>query len=244
MTCTQCGTLNEETAKECKRCKRPLTSLLTQGKIPCYIHTNREATSTCAASGVRICNQCIVNYNGLDYAVEFAPDEVQRAMPQRAAGYEAIPVLEGTNAEVASFGRRLGAWVIDAAVIVGATLFVYVVIQLFTGFGTAYILYEEREEPVGYWLLRIFAVVGTLGYVAFMTALDGQTLGKRATGIMVLRPDGHPIDLQMSLIRAAVAVVSLLALGIGFLWAIWDKDHQTWHDKVAGTSVFNWSEHL
>lgn len=31
--------------------------------------------------------------------------------------------------------------------------------------------------------------------------------------------------------------VSGLVLGIGFFWAIWDKDNQTWHDKIAGTVV-------
>ena len=89
MTCTQCGTLNDDTARECRKCKRSLTSLVAQGKIPCYIHTNREATSTCAASGVRICPQCTVTHNGLDYAAEYAPAEAQRAMP--GADLDAIP---------------------------------------------------------------------------------------------------------------------------------------------------------
>jgi uncharacterized RDD family membrane protein YckC len=24
---------------------------------------------------------------------------------------------------------------------------------------------------------------------------------------------------------------------LGFLWALWDKNNQTWHDKIAGTEV-------
>lgn len=31
--------------------------------------------------------------------------------------------------------------------------------------------------------------------------------------------------------------VSSLFLGLGMFWAIWDKDRQTWHDKIAGTVV-------
>ena len=77
-----------------------------------------------------------------------------------------------------------------------------------------------------------------------MTAIDGQTIGKRTAGIMVLRPDGHPIDLQTSLIRSGMGLISLLPLGLGFLWSLWDKDKQTWHDKVAGTSVFKWSQNV
>jgi uncharacterized RDD family membrane protein YckC len=26
-------------------------------------------------------------------------------------------------------------------------------------------------------------------------------------------------------------------LGLGYFWAIWDKDNQAWHDKIAGTVV-------
>ncbi len=31
--------------------------------------------------------------------------------------------------------------------------------------------------------------------------------------------------------------LSKLFLGLGFFWAIWDKDGQAWHDKIAGTVV-------
>ena len=31
--------------------------------------------------------------------------------------------------------------------------------------------------------------------------------------------------------------VSFLFFGLGFYWAIWDKDRQAWHDKIAGTLV-------
>ncbi|MEC8486226.1 MAG: RDD family protein, partial [Actinomycetota bacterium] len=32
-------------------------------------------------------------------------------------------------------------------------------------------------------------------------------------------------------------VISGQILYLGYLWMIWDKDRQTWHDKVAGTIV-------
>lgn len=31
--------------------------------------------------------------------------------------------------------------------------------------------------------------------------------------------------------------VSALVLYLGYLWAIFDKDRQSWHDKIAGTVV-------
>lgn len=237
MTCTQCGTLNDATARECKRCHRPLQSLAAQGKIPCYIHSNREATSTCAVSGFRICSQCTVTHNGIDYAAEFAPAEAQRVTDD----LKAIPVLETNVAAVATFGRRAAAWLIDAAVILGVVLVLYGIIELFTGFRTN-ILVDSKNEPVGFWLLRIVGVLGALAYATFMTALDGQTLGKRAMGIMVLRPDGHPLDFQTAAVRSAASLLSLIPLGLGFFWALWDIQKQTWHDKISETAVYDWSD--
>ena len=31
--------------------------------------------------------------------------------------------------------------------------------------------------------------------------------------------------------------MTALPLGLGYLWAIWDKQKQGWHDKMAGTVV-------
>lgn len=66
----------------------------------------------------------------------------------------------------------------------------------------------------------------------------GQTLGAMMTGIRVQRANGEPVDLGRSAARAAMAVVSGLALGLGYLWAAWDPEKRTWHDMVADTRVF------
>jgi uncharacterized RDD family membrane protein YckC len=38
-------------------------------------------------------------------------------------------------------------------------------------------------------------------------------------------------------VRTLVGYLSAFAVGLGFLWCIWDLEQQTWHDKVAGTVV-------
>lgn len=53
--------------------------------------------------------------------------------------------------------------------------------------------------------------------------VDADTLGKASTDKLVLRYVGY--------------YVSLLLLGLGFLWVAWDKRKQGWHDKIAGTLV-------
>jgi uncharacterized RDD family membrane protein YckC len=34
-----------------------------------------------------------------------------------------------------------------------------------------------------------------------------------------------------------MSIVSGAVIFIGYLWAFWDKNKQTWHDKVANTYV-------
>jgi uncharacterized RDD family membrane protein YckC len=45
------------------------------------------------------------------------------------------------------------------------------------------------------------------------------------------------VDWTTAGIRALSCFLSLLPLGLGFLWIAFDRDRQAWHDKVAGTVV-------
>ena len=65
----------------------------------------------------------------------------------------------------------------------------------------------------------------------------GQTLGMRTWGIRVVRHDGAPVTWTDALKRFAFAWVSLLCLGLGFLWVLYDRDKLTWHDWLSGTRL-------
>jgi uncharacterized RDD family membrane protein YckC len=45
------------------------------------------------------------------------------------------------------------------------------------------------------------------------------------------------MDWATVIVRALACFLSLAPLGLGFLWAAFDADKQTWHDKIAGTVV-------
>jgi uncharacterized RDD family membrane protein YckC len=40
-----------------------------------------------------------------------------------------------------------------------------------------------------------------------------------------------------ALVRGLSSVFSLVVLGIGCFWILWDPERQAWHDKIAGTYV-------
>ena len=74
-------------------------------------------------------------------------------------------------------------------------------------------------------------------YFAGMWAWKGTTIGSILLGLKVVRTDGEPVNLLVAIVRSLSSLFSGLVLGLGFLWAAWDRDKQTWHDKIAGTVV-------
>jgi uncharacterized RDD family membrane protein YckC len=65
----------------------------------------------------------------------------------------------------------------------------------------------------------------------------GTTVGGRLCGLAVVRMDGGGLDGSDRRTRSLVAVLSGLCLGLGYLWALWEKDGRGWHDIMAGTRV-------
>ena len=96
----------------------------------------------------------------------------------------------------------------------------------------------------------LFFVTLIIGYIiwSLFTFKRGQTPGKRLIGIRVIRTDGTPSLFGWTFVReflvksllfevAADAVTAGIASLIDLLWAFWDKDRQTLHDKIVKTVV-------
>jgi uncharacterized RDD family membrane protein YckC len=84
--------------------------------------------------------------------------------------------------------------------------------------------------------------IALLFTITYFTALEGgprgQTLGKQALGIRVISFDtGGPIGYGRGFIRYVGRFVSTIVIFLGYLWMLWDKEKQCWHDKFAGDVV-------
>jgi len=55
-------------------------------------------------------------------------------------------------------------------------------------------------------------------------------------GLKLITPAGENLSTRTAVMRALLAIPSVL-FGIGFLWAIFDRDSQTLHDRLAGTRL-------
>jgi uncharacterized RDD family membrane protein YckC len=84
-------------------------------------------------------------------------------------------------------------------------------------------------SPMGYLV--------ALAYFAGMWAWKETTIGGIVLNLKVVRLDDKPITFLVALVRGLAAGFSVIVLFLGFFWMIWDREKQTWHDKIAGTVV-------
>jgi len=80
-------------------------------------------------------------------------------------------------------------------------------------------------------------LVSLMVYGALMWKLRGTTIGGILCRLQVVRADGRAMDWATSIVRALSCLLSLVLLGLGFIWIAIDPDGQGWHDKIAGTLV-------
>ena len=79
-------------------------------------------------------------------------------------------------------------------------------------------------------------LISALYAIYFWSKQNGQTLGKRAMGLKVVKEDGSPIDVNTGVLRYIGYLVSSIFM-LGFLSAAFDRRKQGWHDKIAHTLV-------
>jgi uncharacterized RDD family membrane protein YckC len=138
-------------------------------------------------------------------------------------------VSEALARRAPALGRRLASAVYDllltvALVLVGTFPFLAI-------FGDS--THGWRRHVLQAWIL---VLVGAY-YVWFWTR-GGQTLPMKTWRIRLVRAeDGGPVDVGRAVHRYALAVLGLAAAGLGFAWALVDRDRQFLHDRLAGTAL-------
>jgi len=86
-------------------------------------------------------------------------------------------------------------------------------------------------------LLQAWVVVVWGAYFAWFWTRGGQTLPMKTWRIRVVRFDGAPVGVGRAVHRYVLAFLGLAAAGLGFAWALVDRDRQFLHDRLAGTAL-------
>lgn len=127
-----------------------------------------------------------------------------------------ITIITPENAtityELAGLGSRAIAFLLDALIQAGLLLAVFIVAMCVTG-GAVALMGSNGGSVADVWMavtgLVIFLI--TFGYyMIYEGRCNGQTVGKRAMGLRVIREEGTPIDYASSAIRNLVRIIEVL----------------------------------
>ncbi|MDT3707834.1 MAG: RDD family protein [Thiobacillus sp.] len=135
---------------------------------------------------------------------------------------------KATNPPFAPFLVRIAAMVYES-LLVAAVLFV----------ASLPFLYLVGNAQTG-WQRHLFQayILGVLfAYFSTFWLRSGQTLAMKTWRIRLVTDDGSRLTLKQAGLRFVLALLGLLLVGIGFAWALIDRDGQFLHDRIAGTRL-------
>lgn len=117
----------------------------------------------------------------------------------------------------------------ESLLLVGVLSVFFMVPQLALG------MIFEIALPGGFLIAHVFLVLGV--YFVWYWHHGGQTLAMQTWKLRLSTPSGVPPSLAQLALRYALAWPSIVYLGVGLLWALFDRDRQFLHDRLAGTRL-------
>lgn len=150
------------------------------------------------------------------------------------------PASAPVTYELASWGTRAAAYLLDLLVFFG------LIVLIAIGATIAERDVDDARRLAETLALAIAVPLG-LAYAPLLLMRrgerNGQTLGKQAMGLRVVRENGQPVSLSNAVLREVIGRQLLVAFTYGlyavldYLWPLWDRPRQCLHDKVAQTRV-------
>jgi len=165
-------------------------------------------------------------------AVEEMPAEAEvipAVPPQVNKAYQSVAEREpAAELVVARVSDRLLAAIVDGALVTLAVVAAAVVV-----------IASTAHPPTGRIALIAtgfgLLLFGLLYQFLFLSFAEEGTPGMRYARIALCTfDDDNPTAEQMRM-RIPAALLSALPAGLGLIWAIFDRDHLTWHDRMTRT---------
>lgn len=85
-------------------------------------------------------------------------------------------------------------------------------------------------------LLQFYLVAVFAAYFLWCWLRGGQTLAMKTWRIRLIAPAHERLPARTALLRFALALI-VVPTGIGLGWALFDRDQQFLHDRIAGTRL-------
>jgi hypothetical protein len=127
----------------------------------------------------------------------------------------------------APFGRRMMATVVDAGLIMGLV------------FGTIYLISSNVDQLPGKRMFEVLTVLAVLGFAAlyewFFLTFAKVTPGMRYAQLSLCTFDEQLPTREQVKGRLKAMLISVLPVGLGMLWSVFDEDQMSWHDRLSKT---------
>ena len=132
----------------------------------------------------------------------------------------------------APFLLRCGALLVDYLLIVAFPV-IFLLLGRLTGEDGTMLLNSEWHTAG--WLIGIMFAATDL---VVLPAFSGQSIGKIAAGLRIVRIDGTAVPTGTMVLRQTVGYfLTLASLGIGFIVSVFSTKGRALHDYLAGTVV-------
>ncbi len=140
----------------------------------------------------------------------------------------------------ATIPSRLLALVCDVALLGPSLTALFLMIG---GVSLEYVPKDELGDPTPAavaWMTTVFITTTATILIGYLWSGNsrGQTMGKRLTGLKVVRLDtGDPLGAGRGFLRTLAQLITIGTLGLGYAMAFFDPQRRTLHDRIAGTLV-------
>jgi uncharacterized RDD family membrane protein YckC len=124
---------------------------------------------------------------------------------------------------------KLGACFIYDALAVVALCFVSALVVI--------ILIGDASYGLKRYLLQVVLWLAIGVYFVWCWKKTGQTLAMKTWQLKLVNEDGQLLPLNLAMARYVLSTLSLVLFGLGFLWAMVDRDHLYLHDRLLNTHI-------
>lgn len=131
-----------------------------------------------------------------------------------------------TDPVPAGLPRRLGAMIYDGLLILALWMMTLTVLVALT-----------NHAVVGP-AVQSLLFIELFAFFAYFWVHKGQTLGMLAWRLTIRSTTGGPITYSQVMLRIVGALASIAALGIGYLWILFDPARRGWPDLFSDTTIY------
>ncbi len=94
---------------------------------------------------------------------------------------------------------------------------------------------DARSGPVRL-LFQLYLLAIAASYFLFCWSRGG-TLPMKTWGMRLITQYGGFVTRKQALLRFLYALIGIAVFGLGLVWALFDRDKQFMHDRLAGTRI-------